>query len=142
MSQIIIQRKTEYINLLRKYRIYLNNNKTDKIAGGETLVIDVEPGLHEIQAAIDWCQSNRLSFEIAEGETLEIEVRSNALLKYSVQIALLSLIPLLLYNFFVNTAFNPFLYLWPVLMLVPGYFITIGRKRYLQISKTEFHMAS
>jgi hypothetical protein len=70
MSKIIINRTTEFSNLIRSIEIYLGNEKIGTIRDGESKEFEVEAGEYELRAKIDWCGSNKINFTIGENEVL------------------------------------------------------------------------
>ena len=74
MSRITIHRHSESENRFRSYKILVNGKELGKIKNGKTVTLDLEPGIHELRLEIDWCCSNSIEFEIAEGEEIEFGV--------------------------------------------------------------------
>ena len=68
MAKITINRISGFSNVLRKIKIILDGQEIDEIKDGEIKSIEVSPGRHKLIAKIDWCQSNEIEFNIAEGE--------------------------------------------------------------------------
>lgn len=68
MTKIIINRTTEFSNLIRSIEIYLGNEKIGTLRDGESKVFEVEPGEYELRAKIDWCGSNKINFTIGKDE--------------------------------------------------------------------------
>jgi len=69
MSEIIINRRSEFTNYFRKINIVLDGQPVAALKNGESTKIQVQAGSHKLKATIDWCQSNVVSFEINDGET-------------------------------------------------------------------------
>jgi hypothetical protein len=59
---------------LRKYQLLVNGEPLGTIAHGETVRLDVAPGLHAVQAKLDWTRTPAVEFDIAEDETVELRV--------------------------------------------------------------------
>ena len=70
MAKIIINRTTEFSNLIRSIEIHLGNKEIGTIKNGESKEFEVEPGKYELRAKIDWCGSNKINFTIGENEVL------------------------------------------------------------------------
>lgn len=68
MAKIIINRTTEFSNLIRAIEIYLGNEKIGTIKDGESKEFEVEPGEYKLRAKIDWCGSNKINFTIEKDE--------------------------------------------------------------------------
>ncbi len=66
MATLKITRTSEYANRLRKIKLILDNKELSLIANGETKDFEIAAGEHTLQAKIDWCSSNKLTFTIAE----------------------------------------------------------------------------
>lgn len=78
MAKINLTRKSEFKNALRKYTILVDGNDVGSIGNGKSLQIDIEPGMHTIQAKIDWCTSNTIEFDTENDELIEFEVCSSS----------------------------------------------------------------
>lgn len=74
---LILSRPRQYADLLRKYRIVVDDLEIGRIGSGEDLRVELPEGEHRIVARIDWARSNRLSFGVRAQEVTEIEVGSN-----------------------------------------------------------------
>ena len=74
MAKLIISRTSELNNRAREFGIYLNNKKIGTIANGETKEFEIEPGIHKINAKIDWCKSQTTEFNIIENESKVIKI--------------------------------------------------------------------
>jgi hypothetical protein len=59
MATIIINRTSEYLNLMRNYGIYIDGKKIDTIANGETKEFNISVGHHSLYTKIDWCERQR-----------------------------------------------------------------------------------
>jgi hypothetical protein len=70
MTKIIINRSSEFSNLIRSINIYLGKTKIGELKNGESKEFEIEPGEHQLTAKIDWCRSNIIVFKIENGETL------------------------------------------------------------------------
>ena len=68
MTKIIINRVSEYSNKLRGIKILIDNKEIGKIKDGESKTISVEPGEHKLQAKLDWCYSNEITFNLNDGD--------------------------------------------------------------------------
>lgn len=67
MCKIILKRKIEYFNLLRSYKIYIDNQYIDKINVCQTKEMNLEQGEHYIQLKLDnMTVSETLKFNIEE----------------------------------------------------------------------------
>ena len=58
---------------IRTYGVLIDGVERGRVRNGETVSIDVEPGLHRVRIKIDWTGSNELSGPVAAGERLRFE---------------------------------------------------------------------
>lgn len=77
-GKIVVKRASEYANMVRSIGIYIDNVKFDSLNNGETKVFELDPGIHEIYAKIDWCKTKPLIIDIRENDTAALELGSNA----------------------------------------------------------------
>ncbi|APG59807.1 hypothetical protein [Christiangramia salexigens] len=135
MPKLLIKRNTEWANKLRDIEIVLNGETLSLISDNELLEFDIPEGEHRIQAKIDWCGSRILTFRITGDEVKRIEVSGFVFSKY--------LLPVALVVSFIYLALNLMseinsLFLGTLMMFLFGfmlYFITFGRKDYLQLKE-------
>ena len=137
-TKIIINRKSEFINRARGFRIFIDGKETGKLSNGGTEEIIVEPGPHILHCKIDWCSSPERNFEIKEGETKFFMARSG-MKYYSVGVVVLlasflsgPLLKLLNIPRPENLSMIQFLLLLPLLFYML-YYLTIGRKKYISL---------
>lgn len=69
MPIIKIQRPNEILNRFRNYHIYIDGQKIEEIANGETKDFQITEGKHSVIAKIDWCSSSEINIDIAETQT-------------------------------------------------------------------------
>lgn len=69
MPTLTINRSNEYVNRLRAIKILVNGKEIGTIKNGETKSFELPSGNHQLQAKIDWCTSNKVQFNITEGQT-------------------------------------------------------------------------
>lgn len=134
MSRIIINRKNEWNNRLRSVHIYIDGQKAGSIANGESKAFDIEPGLHQVRAGIDWCSSKELPFTIGEDEKKYFTLSN---FKYSNMIAFAT-IAIVVLHFIARRLGGVH---WVIWFAIPGflvlmYYISFGRKKYLEICET------
>ncbi|MBW8523938.1 YusG family protein [Chryseobacterium chendengshani] len=70
MAKIIINRSSEFSNILRSIEIFLDNEKIGEIKDGESKEFEIAAGNHALKAKIDWCSSNLINLNIKEEEIL------------------------------------------------------------------------
>lgn len=71
-----ITHKRQWTNRLRKLKVYVDQQESASIASGETVVIEVAEGHHELFIRVDWARSNINLFEIRAEETINFECGS------------------------------------------------------------------
>lgn len=131
MSTLHIQRSREYINKLRNYVIVLDGKKVGKIADGENKEFELTPGVHTLKFTIDWTSSKEETFTINEGESKTFAVSGFKGARWMMPLGLVLIAIGMLMEF--AFGFNPMIYFVAVLFAVLVFYITIGRKRYLNI---------
>ncbi len=132
MATIILQRTNEYINRLRDYQIYIDEQKVGTIANGETKEFEVSNEQHTIVAKIDWCSSPTVTVNLNNLLTQHIKVggfkNGNWLIPTALILSVLSSILI----FYIGSK-------WTLLITTPffglfAYYLTIGRKKYLTLT--------
>jgi len=77
VATLSITRPRQYTDMLRRYRVLIDDAEAAMIPPGQTIDIDLRPGRHRIVAAIDWARSNPVEFEAQPGSHYRLEVGSN-----------------------------------------------------------------
>ncbi len=133
MPTIKIQRTNQYINGARDYKIYIDGQKVGTIANGELKQFETTAGEHTVVAKIDWCKSPERLLVIKEGETKEMSVGGFKNSSWIMRIAggLIAVHFILKATMDVN--FGLVLVI-PAFLLI-GYYITIGRTKYLSLTE-------
>jgi len=78
MATVKITRSNEYINRIRNIKLLLDGKKIDTIANSETKEFEIAEGIHTLQAKIDWCSSNKITFTVSEKQSKAFELTSFA----------------------------------------------------------------
>jgi hypothetical protein len=133
MSKLVIKRSSEYNNRLRNYGIYIDGQKADTIANGETKELIITPGRHTLYFKIDWCGSPEISFDVAVSVTKNVLVGGFRNGSWMVPVA--GGIILLSYLLEQLLGISYFFFLAIPGFLVIVYYITIGRKKYLTLKE-------
>lgn len=76
MPKIILFRTSQYVNGLREYDVYLDEQKINAISNGESKIIEVPEGNHEIYLKIDWCKSKKININLADGQEMKLKCGS------------------------------------------------------------------
>ena len=74
MAKIIVNRTSEFANKIRSIELILNDKKIGEINDGESNEFEIEPGIFNLKAKIDWCYSNTNSFTIKEGDVVRFNL--------------------------------------------------------------------
>jgi hypothetical protein len=146
-SRITIFNLEQQVNRFRKINIFLDGKYCCAIANGKTHSVVLAPGMHTLEARIDWCGSPLLSFDLEENTAKNFLLNCNYKPRRSAMSKLNALIlfgGLLLNMLYFKSA--PFI--WTVLalsffcMVIETYkrkgkgllyYLTIGRKNYLKL---------
>jgi len=133
MATIVVQRTSEYLNRIRNYGVYIDGKKVGTIANGETNEFSVSTGQHLIYTKIDWCSSRTLNFDSSDNEIRRFEVggfkHGYWLMPTAIFIIILSYILNLKHDF------EYLFYLAIPIFLLLVYYLTVGRKRYLNLTE-------
>jgi len=77
-GRISIKRPAQNVDMVRRYRLYIDGKRVGAIKRDATFDMDVAAGEHTLVARLDWVRSNFLTVTIREDEVTEIEVGANA----------------------------------------------------------------
>lgn len=133
MPTIQLHRINELRNKMRDYRIFIDGNEAGTLANGQTREFVVSPGEHTITAHIDWCSSNAVVVDVANDETITLTVGGFAGGKWLFHImAAIIAMHLLLITY---ARFDYFIYAIIPVFLWLLYYMSIGRKKYLTLTK-------
>jgi hypothetical protein len=131
MAIIKIQRTSDYMNLMRDYRLFIDGQKIGSIGNAQIKDFEIPAGRHSVIAKIDWCSSPELFFEINEHDSKTLLVGTLKIWRWLIPlltgIIALSFIVTLASRFY----YTLFLILPPFLLLL--YYLTFGRKNYLTL---------
>lgn len=134
MPTIKVIRKNTNTDILRKYKLIVDNNELEPIARNEIKEFDIAVGLHTIIAKLDWVGSKEIEFDIKDGDLKTFEISSFPQSKWIMPLsAIFILVDIILQFFFPN--FELFLYLAIPGFLLLIYYITFGRSRYLTLKE-------
>jgi hypothetical protein len=68
-----LSRQSRYIDKSRSYKIFIDDIYYGDIDDGELKEINTGAGQHTIYLAIDWCRSNKLTFNKDDNEVIELQ---------------------------------------------------------------------
>lgn len=133
MATIKIQRTSEYINLLRDYRLFIDGQKIGTIANGKTKEFEITSGQHSIVAKIDWCSSPELTFDLSDTDTKTVLIGGFKNGNWIMPLTILIIVLCLVLSYAVDSDYI----LLPVIptFLIMIYYLTIGHKNYLTMTE-------
>ena len=135
MATIKIQRKHEFINLFRDYRLFVDGQKIGSISDGQEIEFSVSSGRHLLVAKIDWCSSKTIPFELndIDNKSFTLSCFKNALVRdlFTYSIIILVLV------FSLSPSCDYLLYLIAPIFLRFVYDMTLGRNKYLTLKGIE-----
>jgi len=74
---IKIKRSSSYKDIIRAYKIVLDGKIVGEIKRDQEISLDTLTGTHQLYLKIDWCTSNKIDFDIKDGETINFECGNN-----------------------------------------------------------------
>ena len=138
-TKLVLTRKSEWLNRLRGYKVFIDGVKTGVVRNGDTEEFLLQPGTHTLTCKVDWCSSRDYKFEVNEGEVAYAHVRSG--MRHYWYFLIPTLVLYLVYSYGFERADRPryLLYIMMFLFLVTGgyflYYTVFSRKDYLLIEK-------
>jgi hypothetical protein len=76
-SKLRIVRRGGYADMLRSYKIFVNDEATGSIARNSVLDLDVPSGPLKVEARVDWGRSQPVMIEAQPDQTVEVEVSNH-----------------------------------------------------------------
>jgi len=77
-ATVCISRSSGYVrDRIRSYRVILDNGQIGLIGSGETHDFTIEAGSHDLNLKIDWTHSQKIQFDIEEGELVQFKCQPN-----------------------------------------------------------------
>ncbi|MEO5944766.1 MAG: hypothetical protein ABIP30_00140 [Ferruginibacter sp.] len=137
-SKIILRRKSQWMNRMRGYKVFINNVQLGIIKNDSTEEYITEPGLKLVKCKVDWCGSPPKELMLKPGEVAYLEVKSN--LKYFTYLYILVLVGI--FGRFALRSGEVEMPKWAticsaaifiVAFLYMTYFLTLGRNKYLMV---------
>src|ERR1700759_3799303 len=87
-TKIILTRRSEWLNRLRSYKIFIDDSEAGIIKNGDSEEFAITPGVHSIQCKIAWYSSPVFTIDIVKGANEYLLVR-NGIKYYWITIVLL-----------------------------------------------------
>jgi hypothetical protein len=73
-ATIHVQRTPDgYTDSLRAYKVLVDGQVQGRLKRGESVDVQVAPGVHTVRMAVDWCRSRQHTVEVADGGTAVLE---------------------------------------------------------------------
>jgi hypothetical protein len=133
MATIRINRKREFINLFRNYKIFIDDLQVGKVSNGEIKEFEIKEGKHIVTAKIDWCGSQEMLLNFNLNETKELKIggfkNGNWIMPLSLLILVTHFLLLLAFSF----GYTAFLLIPTYLLML--YYLTIGHQKYLTLNE-------
>ncbi|MDZ7715065.1 MAG: hypothetical protein U5J95_02515 [Balneolaceae bacterium] len=74
-ATIRITRGSDYFGVLRKLKVYINQEHRGGVKHNSSLDIHVTPGMYQVYVKMDWCRSKPVTPHLSDGDIIEYEVR-------------------------------------------------------------------
>ncbi|MEE4197688.1 MAG: hypothetical protein V2I54_08595 [Bacteroidales bacterium] len=135
MAKLILSRRKEWQNRGRKFGIYIDGEKADVLENGEIKELELDPGKHTVKFKMDWMSSPEKELEISEEKSKSVEVSGFKLGKWLYPLFYLVLALFFIIKVFLEKTIDELVYIMIPLLAVYLYYLTIGRKKYLEIKE-------
>lgn len=74
MSTLRLHRQHDAGGLLRRLSVLVDGEQVAALRPGQEAAVTIRPGAHTVQAKMDWTRSAPLRVEVADGQSVSIEV--------------------------------------------------------------------
>jgi hypothetical protein len=140
MPKIIINRKGEWANRLRKINVFIDGRNAGGVKNDGSEEFVLEPGKHTVECKIDWCSCKPVEMELREGDVKILKLQSGVKYMWVFYIVIIAaFVGRMSYRLsdkpvpdWVDYA-QTVLFSLALVYLV--YFLTIGRKQYLSLTE-------
>ncbi len=139
-TKIIINRKGEWLNRLRAFKVFIDEVEVGAVKNGSSEEFVVAPGVHSVYLKFGFYKSNPMVVTVNDNENKFLLTRNG--MKYFWPLYILLLLgifsKLLAKNLQIDaTVWLPFL---QVALIIPSvsyllYYLTLGRKKYLLLEE-------
>lgn len=135
MAVIKIQRGSGYVDKIRNYKVFINNEKVGVISEGEIKEYNVSPGTHTISTKIDWAGSKDIVVDLKENDVINLKVENYSAKHWLISVYFIAFITLVHVVLFITIDFQyTSLFFIPILAIM-GYYLTLGRNKYLTLKE-------
>jgi hypothetical protein len=73
-ARLVVSRPDDSAGLLREALIHVDGSVAARLRPGRSATLDLAPGPHVVQAAMDWTTSAPVQVDVAPGATVHLEV--------------------------------------------------------------------
>lgn len=134
MAILRLNRKNEFLNRFRKFKILLNGNIIGEISNNEVKDFDIPTGNHTLSAKVDWCFSPEIPIEINDNnKAKQFTIGGFKNNNWIIKLAFIFIIINIVVSNFIDNDFIFYILLFPFFILI--YYFTFGRKSYLTIEE-------
>jgi len=136
-GRVILERKNEWLNRLKAYRVELNGTEIGRISNGKSEEYQVPAGTNSIECKVNWCGSTPLNLDIKPGETIYLKVGSGMKFFWAIYaVFIVAILGRLLLREKMTPEMNiAAMAIFVVVLVYFGYYITFGRKHYLKVEE-------
>jgi hypothetical protein len=139
-SKIIITRKSEWLNRLRGYRVFIDGNESGKVGNGSSEEFVTDAGLHKVQCKVSWYGSREFEVETKPGEISYLLVKSGMKYFWIFYILLIGGLGFNLFYRFTHIKRPDYAQNVELALVLPAilyllYYLSFARKDYLVLSK-------
>lgn len=143
MAKIIINRKGQWRNRMRAIKVFIDGNQVGTVKNDSSEEFVVPAGHHTVQCKIDWCSCKPFDVDLKEDEVKMLRLESGMKF-YSLltSIVLLIIFGGFFYSKLMHRALPDWWYWGQVgfcglVLLYLAYYLSIGRDRYLMLSRDD-----
>ena len=135
MAVIKIQRGSGYVDKIRNYKVFINNEQVGIISEGEIKEYNVSPGTHTISTKIDWAGSKDIIVNLKENDVVNFKVENYTAKHWLISVYFIAFITLVHIVLFITIDFQYTSLLFIPVLATMGYYLTFGRNKYLTLKQ-------
>lgn len=135
MAVIKIQRGSGYVDKIRNYKVFINNEQVGIISEGEIKEYNVSPGTHTISTKIDWAGSKDIIVDLKENDVVNLKVENYTAKHWLISVYFIAFITLVHVVLFIMIDFQYTSLLFIPVLAIMGYYLTFGRNKYLKLKQ-------
>jgi len=139
-TKIILSRKKSLLHWVRGFRVFIDGEQRGNVGNGQLEEFEVSPGTHKVVCKIGLYSSNEYEVNVSEGSTERLEVKIGMKGFLPIYLFFLAVVIYQLYLRYTKTpvpAYFETVRLAAIILIFAYfiYYLTLGRKKYLVISK-------